>query len=70
MFEENYWSQCIFEWRAAGITSTDEAHYGRVAEIVQQNYRQTEYGYFSECRDAEELAPAERDVLLAQKVRA
>jgi len=70
MFEENYWSKCIFEWRASGITSTDEAHYGRVAEIVQQNYRQTEYGYFSECRDAEELEPADRDAMLSQNVRA
>jgi GAF domain-containing protein len=70
MFEEKYWSECTFEWRARGISSSDEAHCGRVADIIQQNYQHNEYGYFSECHDAEELEPENAELLLSRGVRA
>ncbi len=69
MFDENYWSQCIFEWRAEGISSSDESHTEPVVKVIQKNYGYNEYGYFSECNDAMELEPELRDIMIKQQVR-
>lgn len=69
MFDENYWSQCIFEWRAVGIISSDESHTEQVMQVIYKNYGYNEYGYFSECNDAMELEPEVRDMMLKQQVR-
>ena len=70
MLDENYWSKCIFEWRAKGVSSSDEAHYGEVGRIIERNYRHSEYGYFSECHDTAELEPEGADLLQSRKIQA
>lgn len=54
-FAGKYWSKCIFEWKSDGISSSDDAHDISVSRIVEKFYKNNEYGYFSECNDAEQL---------------
>ena len=59
---------CWFEWHAAGVLPTEEAHEGDVGEFLNRNYRKEIYGHFLEFADTSKISGKMGKILPARNI--